>query len=562
MIQSKIHFTRQQVVAEHGVVAGGHDLVSQAGVEMMQQGGNAIDAGVAAAFVAQLAEPGMCGVGGNGMILIHHAETNETTIFDDVTVAPAGATPDMFEIIPGSGGFYGWENVRDDANIIGHRSVAIPGTVAGLCAALERYGTMSPKETLAPVIKLAEHGVDVDERMALLIAREATYFDRFPHLRTLLLVDGRNPTPGTFWAAGDKLAYPELADTYRAIAEGSSDAFYKGPIAHAISAEMARHDGVLTYDDLASYSSLTRVLENKEFREYRGLRYTPGASTIVVQMLNVLENFDIAGMEPQSPTYRHVMLETMRRVWTNHFAFAGEPGLLSKEYAGEVAGRIQLDKKSPDLQPVDPRTHQDGNGLEQAVSGPKHVGQSNTTSLAAVDGNGNVFNILTSLGNSFGSKVVVPGTGIVLNDHMCNFDPVPGRALSLGPSRRPPQGAHVPLFFRDGKPWLAMSAPGARRSMSAVIHVLVHCIDFGMGVQEAIETPRVWAEALYEEAFLDSRIPEKVQCSLADMGHRVVSMDADTSGGFGRPTAVSIDSSGRLHGGADPMVGRTGVAGF
>ncbi|MYH61722.1 MAG: hypothetical protein F4148_08130 [Caldilineaceae bacterium SB0675_bin_29] len=562
MIQSKVQFTRQEVVAEHGVVAGGHDLVAEVGVEMMQQGGNAIDAGVAAAFVAQLAEPGMCGVGGNGMVLVHHADRNETTIFDDVTVAPAGAEPDMFEIVPGSGGFYGWENVRDEANIIGHRSVAIPGTVAGLCAALERYGTLTPKEVLAPAIELAEKGVDVDDRMAVLIAREARYFRRFPPLGELLLVDGLPPAPGTFWAAGDKLAYPELADTYRAIADGASDAFYRGSIAHAIADEMARHDGVLTYDDLASYQSLVHVLEEEEFREYRGIRYTPGASTILVQLLNVLENFELASMDPHSPTYRHLMLETLRCVWTNHFAFAGEPGLLSKEYAVEVAERLRLDEKQTRVQPVDPRTVQDGAGPERACSAPGFEGQTNTTSLAAADRYGNFFNILTSLGNSFGSKVVVPGTGIVLNDHMCNFDPVPGRALSLGPSRRPPQGAHVPLFFRAGKPWLAMSAPGARRSMSAVIHVLVHCIDFGMGVQEAIETPRVWAEALYEESFLDSRIPGKVQSALTDMGHSIVSMDADSSGGFGRPTAVSIDSSGRLHGGADPMIGRTGVAGF
>jgi len=148
-----------------------------------------------------------------------------------------------------------------------------------------------------------------------------------------------------------------------------------------------------------------------------------------------------------------------------------------------------------------------------------------------------------------------------MNDHMCNFDPVPGRPLSLGPSRRPPQGAHVPIFFRDDEPFLAMSAPGARRSMSGVIHTLVHCLDFGMGVQEAIETPRVWAEALYKEAFLDARIPMGVQGALIDMGHKIVSMDAATSGGFGRPTAVMCDLSGKLHGGADPMYG-TGVAGF
>ena len=160
--QSHIAYSREEIVAENGVVAAGHELVARIGVETMQRGGNAIDAAVAAAFVAQIAELGMCGLGGNGIILIHSADNHETTVFDDSTIPPAAATPDMFEVLPGTGGFYGWDNVRDDANITGHRSVGIPGTVAGLCAALQRYGTMDLTSVLAPVIELAENGVEVD----------------------------------------------------------------------------------------------------------------------------------------------------------------------------------------------------------------------------------------------------------------------------------------------------------------------------------------------------------------------------------------------------------------
>ena len=561
MMRSRIEYSSREIIAEHGVVVAGHPLPAQAGVEIMKRGGNAVDAGVAAAFVAQLGEPGMCGVGGNGMIAVHCAGRSETTIFDDVTVAPAAATPDMFEIVPGNGGFYGWENVRDDANIIGHKSIAIPGTVAGLCAALKHYGTMSLKDVLAPAIDLAKNGVSVDAHMTVAIAKEMPYFDQFPALRDLLLIDGRVPVPGTsFWSPGDKFRSPDLADTYRAIAARGADAFYKGPIARAIAEEITSHGGILTYEDLATYESAAHVLQQEEFFTYRGLRYTPGASTIVVQLLNILENFDLPALGPDSPTYRHVMLETLRRAWTNHFVFAGELGLLTKEYAREVADLIHLDRVADEMLIVDPRTFEIG-PLPKGAAGTSTTTNGNTTTLAAMDCAGNVFNILTSLGNNFGSKVVIPGTGIVMNDHMCNFDPVPGRSLSLGPSRRPPQGAHVPIFFRDDKPFLAMSAPGARRSMSGVIHVLVHCLDFGMGVQEAIETQRVWAEALYQEAFLDARIPQGVQQALAEMGHKVVSMDAATSSGFGRPTAVMIDPLSKLHGGADPMYG-TGVAGF
>jgi len=559
MIQSRIRPTREGVVAEHGVAAGGHDIIAQVGVEMMQKGGNAVDAGVAAAFVAQVARPGMCGVGGNGMIAIHHVGLGETAVFDDVTVPPAAATPDMFEILPGSGGFYGWASVRDDTNLFGHKSVAIPGTVAGLCEALERYGTMSLKDVLAPAIELAENGVEMDQRNALTIAGQMQYFRRFPHLGALLLVDGLPPRPGYFWEKSDKLTFRELVDTYRAIAEGGADAFYKGPIAQAIASEMARHGGILTYEDLASYHSDVSVLRDEGFYEYRGLLYTPGASIILVHILNILENFDLASMGPDSPTYRHVMIETLRRAWTNFFAYGREPALWSKEYAREVARLIPLDRASEEVQPV-PLSYQGGTRPEGVGSNPP-TRSGNTTTLAAADREGNVFNMLTSLGAGFGSKVVVPGTGIVLNDNMANFNPVPGQPLSLGPRRRGAQGAHCPVFYRDGKPFLAMSASGARRSMSAVVHVLVHCLDFGMDIQEAIEVPRVWAEALFEEVFVDSHIPKEVQQALADMGHRIVSMDAATTGGFGCPTAIGIDESGKLHGGADPMYG-TGVAGF
>ena len=373
MIQSRIEFTRKEVVAENGVVAGGHDLVARTGVEMMQAGGNAVDAGVAAAFVAQLAEPGMCGIGGNGIICIHRADGGETTVFDDTTVPPAAATPDMFELLPGSGGFYGWENVRDDANIFGHKSVAIPGSVAGLCAALERYGTMSITDVLAPAIDLAENGVEVDTRAAVTIARTMKHFRRFPLLGALYLVEGLPPTPGTFWVPGDKLTYPELADTYRAIAEDGADAFYKGRIAEAIAAEIARGGGILTYEDLANYRSDVRDLQDENFGEYRGLRYTPGDSNFLTQTLNILENFDLASFGPDSPTYRHLMLETMRRAWVNYFAFPREPGVLSKDYAHEVASLIRLDKTSHDVQPVSPSPYQEGEPPDQTHGGTQPI---------------------------------------------------------------------------------------------------------------------------------------------------------------------------------------------
>ena len=392
----------------------------------------------------------MCGVGGNGIICVHCTDQGETTIFDDTTVPPAAATPDMFELLPGQGGFYGWENVRDDANIIGHKSVAIPGTVAGLCTVLGRYGTMEIKDLLAPAIELAENGVEVDTRVTVTIARAMKHFRRFPLLGALYLVDGLPPAPGTFWAPGDKLTYPELADTYRAIAADGADAFYKGRIAEAIAAEIARGGGILTYDDLANYRSETRELQEEQLGEYRGLRYTPGDSNFLTQTLNILENFDLARFGPDSPTYRHLVLETMRRAWVNYFAFPREPGTLNKDYAADVASRIRLDKAGHDVQPVSPAPYQGGESPKQVQEGTKSVGGHDTTTLAVADRDGNVFNMLTSLGNAFGSYVVIPGTGIVMNDHMCNFDPVPGRPLSPRTKSASPARRACPHFLPRG----------------------------------------------------------------------------------------------------------------
>ena len=561
MIRSRVEPRREEVVAENGVAATGHELAAAAGIEIMRQGGNAIDAGVAAAFVSQLAEPGMCGLGGNGIILVHEAGSSKTTLFDDSTVAPAAATADMFEVLPGSGGFYGWDNVRDDANLFGHTSVAIPGTVAGLCAAHERYGALSLKDVMAPAIDLAQAGFAVDSYTTVTIAQHMDNFGRFPRLGSMMLIDGHPPTPGTFWSEGDRLRWPELADSYRAIAEGGHDGFYKGRIARATEADMEANGGILTYDDLATYESDVRDLDPTAFSEYRGVRYAPGGSNLLAQVLNILERFDLAGMGSDSAAYRHVMLETMRRAYVNYSAFPREPGLATKEYAEVVAGLIDLDRTSPEYSPLEPWPYQEGAAYPGPAAGSPMASGGHTTTLATADRNGNIMNILTSLGNVFGSYVVVPGTGIILNDHMCNFDPVPGRPLSLGASRRTPPGPHVPMFFREGKPFLAVDAPGARRSMSGVIHTIVHCIEFEMGVQEAIEVPRVWAEAIHAGSFLDSRIPDGVQRRLAAMGHDIVPMDVARVGGFGRPTAVLIDMEGRLHAGADPMYD-TGVTGF
>ena len=293
MIQSSIGFTRKEVVAENGVVAGGHDLVAQVGVKIMQQGGNAIDAGVAAAFVAQLAEPGMCG----GWRQRYHLRATVRIKAKRLSsMTPQCHRRQQRRICLNS---YRGRAVSTAGKTCGTTPTSLGtslwryrGLWRGYVVVLARYGTMEIRDLLTPAIELAENGVEVDTRVTVTVARAMKHFRRFPLLGALYLVDGLPPAPGTFWAPGDKLTYPELADTYRAIAADGADAFYKGRIAEAIAAEIARGGGILTYDDLANYRSETRELQEDHFGEYRGLRYTPGDSNFLTQALNILENFD------------------------------------------------------------------------------------------------------------------------------------------------------------------------------------------------------------------------------------------------------------------------------
>ncbi len=559
MIKHPIRYSRQEVVAENGAVASGHDTVAKVGVQIMSEGGNAIDAAVGCAFAAQIAEPGMCGIGGNGIMMVYSAShPGQTTVFDDTTVPPSSATPDMYKLLPGTGGFYGWDNVENDANLIGPLSVAIPGTVAGLCTALEKHGTMDINTVIQPAIELAERGILADQRITMAFASEMKYFKKFKELKSILFGKGKLPIPGTFWSPGDTVTFPELANSLKIISREGSSGFYQGKLAHSIDSHMSEIGGILTYNDLYNYSSDVRNVMKETMPEYRGLKYAPGDSGFLVQSLNILQCFDISSMDPNSTDFYHLMLETMRHAWTNYFAYPREPGLLTIDYAKEIADLIDPQISRP-KKPLDPSTYQSEKATPSYL--PPKTKPENTTTITTADKKGNIVNLLTSLGNNFGSKIVVPKTGIVLNDHMCNFDPVPGRALSLGPTRKPPPGPHVPIFFRDDKAYLAIDAPGARRSMSGVLHTIINCIDFGIGVQAATEYPRVWAEAFYKESFLDSFIANSVQSDLAKLGHKIVPMEPMTSGGFGRPTAVSIDQAGLIHAGADPMY-NTGTAGF
>ena len=568
MTKSHIHVHREEIVAENGVVAGGHELEAEVGVQILETGGNAVDAAVAAAFVAGVVEPMMCGIGGHGFASIYRADTRETEVLNWATKAPLAARPDMFSLEAGTQGVFSWSKVKDDAQATGYLAAEMPATAGALAELLQRHGTMSLAEVLQPAVQLATEGYNVDWRTSYFISNCLEEMRRFPSLGAIYTKDGFPPKAGHLYAAGDRLVLSDLGVTLERIAGEGTAFIYQGDLARQIEAEMAANGGIITAADLAD---LEPEIEQEPHWSYRDIEYITGVCPVIVEVLNILECFDLKSLGPDHPTYRHLMLEAMRQTWADCLAHLGDPrfvdapwhGIQSKAYAQEMADTISLDRAATARTPGDPWRYE-GRPRPRNAGGPLvpgSTGAQHTTKVVCIDAFGNMVSLEISLGTLFGSKVTLPGTGIVLGNGMQSFDPRPGRPQSIAPGKRPWKIAPAVLMFRDQDPYATICASGGRRTTSAALHTMVHLVDFDMGIQEAIEKCRVHAE--FEEAFVDDRLPDSTIDALRDRGHRIVPVREDfVLGSFGRPAAALIDpGTGRRHAGADAMRS-AGVAGY
>jgi gamma-glutamyltranspeptidase / glutathione hydrolase len=566
VITSHVHAMRDEVMAENGVVASGHLLEAELGVEILQKGGNAIDAAVAAAFVAGVVEPMMCGIGGHGFASIYQADTGETEVLNWATKAPRAARPDMYELEGGTGGVFGWPKVKGDAQAKGYLAAGMPGTAGALNEMLQRHGTMSLAEVLQPAIKLATEGFPVDWRTSYYISSCLNDMRRFPALGAIYTKAGLAPLPGNFYTPADRLTLSDLGATLKRIAAEGPDFMYRGDIANQIAAEMAANGGIITAEDLAE---LEPAVEPEPHWCYRDVTYVTGANPVTVEALNILECFDLKSLGPNHPRFRHLMLEAMRQAWVDCLTYLGAlgegpwEGIRSKAYAQKMAETIDLDRATAKRIPGDPWEYEGGPRPAETKppSGDVSTGGQHTTEVVTIDSRGSMVSLHISLGELFGSKVVIPGTGIVLGNGMTDFDPRPGQPKSIAPGKRPWKIAASPLMFRDNHPYATICASGGRRIISAALHIMVNLVDFGMGIQEAIESHRVHAE--FEEAYVDDRLPESSIIALGKMGHQVVPVHEDyVNGNFGRPAAALIDpKTGKRHAGADPMMSG-GAAGY
>lgn len=526
-----------EVRAQNGMVASAHPLASEAGLEMLKRGGNAIDAAVAAAFALGVVEPNASGLGGEGMMVMHLANGDLTAI-DYRSSAPAAATLERYSSGTAS---TGWE------------SVGVPGTVAGLATALSRYGTMSLAEVLEPAIRLAEEGFPVSDTLAASISDSYEAILADPELSSIYLVDGFPPMEG------DILRNPNLANTMRILAEKGQDAFYRGEIARAIAAAMEENGGLITTLDLANYRAFEREPVRGSYRGYEVVSAPPPVGGMaVVEALQILENFDLSGEPFPSTRVTHLTAEALKRAFADLSWYNGDPafvdvpveGLTSKAYAAQRAAEIPLDRMGERPQAGDPTPY--GAPVPVGFLAEPVYESASTTHLSTADSEGNVVALTQTISSFFGAKVAVPGTGIILNNEMVNFSTRPGLPNTLAPGKRMRTTIAPTLLLRDGEPVLSIGTPGAGRIVSTMTQLIINLVDYGMSLQEAIEAPRFYARDTEASLHMESRWPAEIRAELEAMGY-TLSIRGEYDLYFGGAQGILIDpETGEFVGGADP----------
>ena len=502
-------YPSQSVECHNGVVVSVSGPASDVGVSILKQGGNAVDAAVATAFALAVTYPAAGNLGGGGFMLVHPAPgEGDPVAFVYRENAPAGVFPTMF--------------TKEDTQYM-YKSVAVPGTVRGFGLAHQRFGTLPWKQLLLPAVALARDGFNIDRNLADLMNTYLAAVPTHPEFQRVFRKPG-----GGLWAAGDRLIQPDLARTLQLLADLGPDAFYKGPIADAIVAEMVRGKGLITAQDLAGY----QAIQCKPWTtRYRGaydvyVPPPPSAGVCLLEELNMLETFDVKAFGRWSPTTFHVMAETMRRANFDRARYLGDPAfvqipvnLVTPEYGHHLASTIDLKKatRSKDLAPDVPLAHEGGD----------------TTHFSIIDRRGMAVANTYTLERLWGSRIVVKDMGFLLNNNMFGFNLFPGVTDTNGlvgtppnliaPGKRPVSSQTPTIVARDGRVKLITGSPGTRAIPNTMTCLLVSILDFEMPIQKAIEAPRMSHEWFPDQMSFETpeRYPELMK-SLNALGHTVV----------------------------------------
>jgi gamma-glutamyltranspeptidase / glutathione hydrolase len=511
------------VHAQHAMVVSRHELASQAGVEMMKAGGNAVDAAVATGFALAVVHPQAGNLGGGGFMLIRMAD-GQTHFVDYRETAPAAATANMYLDAAG--------NVVPGASTLGYKAIAVPGSVAGMVYAEKKYGKLPLARVMQPAIKLAREGFALSWSDAQDF--EDKHLGEFPESRRIFQREGK------YYEQGDIFRQPELARTLERIAKSPED-FYRGAMAQELAADMQKDGGLITAKDLAGYEVKEREPVRGSYRGYEIISAPPPSSggIILVESLNILEGYDLARLGERSSDSVHLTVEGFRRAFFDRSEFLGDPDfakipvaqLIDKKYA--AAWRNSIDPRhatvSKDLKRPAIFTE-----LEQyALAHPQPAQLSeghNTTHYSAIDAEGNAVAVTTTLNDSFGSRVTA-GLGFLLNDEMDDFSSKPnqpnlfglvqGAANSIGPGKRPLSSMTPTIVLKDGKPFLILGSPGGARIPTTVANILMGVIDYGMNIQESVNAPRFHNQWLPDVINVEEWFSPDTVRSLENKGHKV-----------------------------------------
>ena len=516
-----VTIAREPVRARHGMVASTNEVASRVGVEIMKRGGNAVDAAIAVAFALAVTHPAAGNLGGGGFMMIRLRD-GRTTAIDYREMAPGAAHRDVYldkngNLIEGEGG-----------SLVGYRAAGVPGTVRGMELALRKYGSgkLSWAQLVEPARQLAARGFVVTHTLARSLHSNREYLEKYAETKRIYLKGGQ------FYKEGEVFRQPELAATFARLQRVGPNEFYVGETARLIVADMKRNNGLMTMDDLRGYVAKERTPVRGNYRGHEIISMPPPSSggAVLIQMLNILEGFDLQKLEANSSDRYHLMAESMRRAFADRAEYMGDtdfvkvpiPGLIDKAYAAKLRATINTERAST--------------SAEVRAGRPAGYESEDTTHFTVVDAQGNAVSNTYTLNNSYGSAAVAKGTGILLNDEMDDFAAKPGTPNMYGliqgernavaPKKRPLSAMTPTIVLRkDGSLWFTVGSPGGPTIINTVLCIITNVVDYEMNIQQAIDFPRIHHQWLPDELVGEPLgLSGDTQKALAARGHTLAKL--------------------------------------
>ncbi|MEA1082345.1 gamma-glutamyltransferase [Marinobacter qingdaonensis] len=538
------------VVAKHGMVATSHTLATEVALQVLKDGGNAVDAAVTAGFALAVTQPRSGNIGGGGFMLVAKGDGSAPEAIDYREKAPAAATETMFQDEAGE--------VVQNRSRFTHLAAGVPGTVAGLALALERHGTLTLDQALAPAIKLAREGFIVPLRFTEGLEQARDRLERWPATRATFYKED-----GSAYQPGERFRQPDLAETLQRIADQGVKGFYEGDTARLIAEEMQRHGGLITEQDLKAYAPAVRTPVHGSYRGYDIFSMSPPSSggTHIVQILNILEGYPLGDHGHNSADTIHLMAEAMKLAYADRSQYLGDTdyvtvpldGLTSKAYAESLRADIDPKRARPasDIGPGEPADYE----------------SPETTHFSVVDRWGNAVSNTYTINFSYGSGITVAGAGFLLNNEMDDFSAKPGvpNAYGLigGEANKVEAGKRMlssmsPTIVRKGdRNVIVTGSPGGSRIITTTLQVILNVIDHGMNIQTAVNAPRIHHQWLPDEIRIEQGVSPDTIRLLEQRGHTVV-----TDSAMGAIQSIMIGEDGTLYGGADPRRSTSSAKGY